>query len=600
MPAQSVPSLKQIQAWSDERSFERGRRYYDDGAVFDTRREGNTLKARCEGSQGGPYRVEVRLGGAGGAGGAIASASCSCPVGDGGRCKHAVALLLAWRYDPEQFAETQPLEVALAGRSKEELIALIQQMIREQPDFESILTTPLPVPGRATGPVSPDAYRKQAAGVFKRGGNEWGAEAEIAAGLAGIVAIGDRFAEAGEPANALSVYEGAAGEVMRRQRRYEYEDEPGDLLTVVGDCAERAAALLAKLTDPAARERLLRFLFDVFRYDVELGGIDVLGDADEAFVRDTTPAERRTIAGWVRDGIKGQRDWAREAYGDLLLDLEADTLDDESYIRVCREAGRRGDVIDRLLALNRVGEAEAELRQAGESYELTNLADRFVAAGRGAVAEALVLERSTAKPARGDHEHGRRVVGLLEWLKGRAVARKDAAGAAALALQIFRLRPSIEGYHEIKERAIKAGDWASTRPTLLDQLRKDKSYGRHLLPRIHLDEGEIDEAIEAVTPAKRGGGDFDGWGGAMELEVAKAAEKLRPRFALACYRKQAESLIRTGGRPNYKSACGYLKKVRTIYRDEGEPEQWGRYLAQLREQHHRLSALKDEMAKAKL
>src|SRR4051812_24849905 len=106
MASQPVPSRKQIRCWVDERSFDRGEHYYDDGAVFDTRREGNALKARCEGSQGGPYRVQVRLGD----GGAVQSADCSCPVGGGGRCKHVAAVLLAWRYDQEQFAESRPLD----------------------------------------------------------------------------------------------------------------------------------------------------------------------------------------------------------------------------------------------------------------------------------------------------------------------------------------------------------------------------------------------------------------------------------------------------------------------------------------------------------
>ena len=40
---------------------ERGRSYAEGGAVFDTRRQGPTLKARCEGSLPEAYRVSATL-----------------------------------------------------------------------------------------------------------------------------------------------------------------------------------------------------------------------------------------------------------------------------------------------------------------------------------------------------------------------------------------------------------------------------------------------------------------------------------------------------------------------------------------------------------
>ena len=78
-------------------------------AVFEGRREGRTLKAKCEGSQGGPYRIRVDLSADG-----IASATCSCPVGGHGRCKHVAAVLLAWQDDPERFPGAESTEAILA------------------------------------------------------------------------------------------------------------------------------------------------------------------------------------------------------------------------------------------------------------------------------------------------------------------------------------------------------------------------------------------------------------------------------------------------------------------------------------------------------
>src|SRR5690349_10075537 len=118
----TIPGVSQAEILDrvGERSFERGYAYFRRGSIFDTQRQGAVLKARCHGSQGGPYRLEATLGAEG-----ILGAHCSCPVGSGGYCKHIAALLLTWLDRPEQFTETEALDAALERRSKAELIALV-------------------------------------------------------------------------------------------------------------------------------------------------------------------------------------------------------------------------------------------------------------------------------------------------------------------------------------------------------------------------------------------------------------------------------------------------------------------------------------------
>src|SRR5207248_10736176 len=144
-PMSTLPHLtaRAVRAWVDDRSYDLGRKYYDDGALFDTRRQGSTLKAMCRGSSGGPYRVQAALGDDG-----VEKADCSCPVGDGGHCKHVAALLLAWARQPGSFREVEDTDAALQRRSKAELVALVKLMLRRQPELESLLETPLPGEGK--------------------------------------------------------------------------------------------------------------------------------------------------------------------------------------------------------------------------------------------------------------------------------------------------------------------------------------------------------------------------------------------------------------------------------------------------------------------
>jgi len=265
-------SEKEIRSRVGEQSFQRGQQYFRSGAIFEARRQGITLKARCEGSRAEAYRLHVTFDAQG-----ITEADCSCPVGDGGHCKHVAALLLTWRERPEAFTEIEELDTALERRSKAELIALIKQMLRQQPDLELLLETPLPTSGKRHMPVSPETYRRQAEAAFRRGGHDWDAEAGVADELLAIKEIGDGFAQQHDYASAAVVYEAVSAEVLDHYEMF--PDEGGDLGGVVNECVEGLGNCLAGERDNSAtREAILRALFAIYRFDIDYGGVS-LGDA---------------------------------------------------------------------------------------------------------------------------------------------------------------------------------------------------------------------------------------------------------------------------------------------------------------------------------
>jgi uncharacterized Zn finger protein len=126
----AIPEVSEraIERRVGERSFNLGQQYFRDDAIFDARRQGQTLKARCHGSRDQAYRVQATFNDK-----ELVAAECSCPVGGGGFCKHVAALLLTWRERPEEFTEVEDLDTALARRNPEELIALIKLMLRREP-----------------------------------------------------------------------------------------------------------------------------------------------------------------------------------------------------------------------------------------------------------------------------------------------------------------------------------------------------------------------------------------------------------------------------------------------------------------------------------
>lgn len=581
-------------------SFQRGHSYYRSGAIFNARRQGLTLKASCEGSYDNAYRVEVTFGKNG-----ITGAVCSCPVGVS--CKHTAALLLTWLHKPEEFKDLEDVDAALQRRSKEELIVLVKQMLRQEPDLDALLEMPLPAAGAITpdgqpAPVDAEAFRRQAEAAFhptrssRRGRyyddyDDGPYPDDAVAKLDALVEMGGDFERQGAFAAAAAVYEAVSSVALDHYEEYNSEDE-FDL--PIATCVEGLGRCLEGTPqgDPA-REQILRALLAVYRFDVDFGGVGLSDEVPDLLVEKTTPDERAAIAGWVRDILPAGSDWSanwhRQTYGDLLLSLEEDTMDDETFLRVCRETGRTGDLVDRLLSLGRVDEAMSAAEGVTD-YEALALADLFVRHGHGATGEAIMRERA----AKTDDPR------VLDWLKGRYVERGDIGAALEVLTKRFRMQPTLEGYREARALATRRDRWEPLRPQLRMFLREARH--NYLLIDIYLDEGEIDNALHALDALKDGGAYAYGYGYGdnIALKIARAAEKTHPYAAIDIYQKQAERLIANRGRDNYNTAAGLLAQARMLYERQGQGETWQAYIAGLREGNRTLRALKEELDRAGL
>ncbi|HEY1380590.1 MAG TPA: SWIM zinc finger family protein, partial [Gemmataceae bacterium] len=347
-----------------EASVHKAKAYLRKDVWSDLRVQGDTVKGRCRGQAPDPYRVAVTF-----EGDAIAGADCSCPVGAGGHCKHVAALLLYYREHPDVFVEVEELDAALERRGKGELVALIRRMIRRVPELELLLEAPLPGYTDPAAAEDPEPYRRQARAAFAHGGDEWGSAPAVAHELADIVATGDEFRAAGAHAAAVAVYRAVAEEVLRRFERF--PDDDGDLLVVVGDCATGLCHCLeAAAADAPHRDALLRALVDLYVADESHGGLGVSDSVPEALLHRTTAAERRWIAARLREALPRGESWSdeyqRRAIGSFLLELEAEELDDEAYLRLCRETGRAVELVDRLLTLDRLAEAMKAIKAADD------------------------------------------------------------------------------------------------------------------------------------------------------------------------------------------------------------------------------------------
>lgn len=575
-----------IRQYIGAESFRRGENYFRDGMIFNVRRTDTVLKANCHGSGGNIYRVSATI-----EDGAIADADCSCPVG--GCCKHIAALLLTWLNQPDDFQAIEETDTVLERRSKEELIALVKQMLLRAPDLESLLELPLPTGKKSKQRINPETYRRQVAAAFSGSDFEYGAASSIANELSATLEIAKGFLAQGEIENAATVYDAIANGIVEN---YEgVNDESDSLSVVVQDCIEGLNQCLEDKAEHAnieLREKILRTLFEIYSFDIDFGGVGLSDGVPDLILKHADDSEKNQVANWVRTAMNSSRrasseytdNWHRQAYGGFLLRLQANLLDDVAFLRLCRETHRLDDLVTRLLKLKRVDEATKETAQASD-YELLELADIFLQHKQVAVAERLMTERAkTTKDTR-----------IFDWLKERSKQRDNYNDALVWARKINDVRPSLEQYREIRKLAQQVGTWADARAELLADLERRKDYA--LLTQIHLDEKEIDAALRTVEKTRSG---FPYLPPDLRLSVAKAAEETHPRDALRIYCQVAERIVERRDRGAYTEACKFLQRVRALYQELGEADTWEQYLTKLKAETKMMRAFKDEMAKAKL
>lgn len=579
-----------VRNWVDSRSFTRGRRYFQQGTILNAMQQGNKLKAQCYGSMPYPYRVWIQLGAEG-----IEAGECSCPVGPGGHCKHAAALLLTWLDDPGSFLEAEAMETALAKRKKADLIGLIQHMVARYPDLEELIRLPGPGQSSEAGSPLPDVIRRQINQAMSHGdyGHAYyGAAAGIANELEAILRQGDIYLREGDWHNATTVFITLVEEMLAQYNQI--YDHDGNLIGVVYDCSEKLGECLLLTSEPGARQDILRTLVEVLIFDVEIGGYGFSDEAKDIVLTQAKQEEKLNIERWIKaalaniaeeDDISG---WRRGAYGRFLLELQADAMTDEQYIELCRSAGLYPELVDRLLSFNRVKEAVATAQDASD-YELLALADLFVAYDLGDVAEELIWARmATSSDSR-----------LEEWLKEHAVSLGDWTKALTHAESLFWQRPGTEQYAEIESIARELDQWPQRRQAILARLSSKKEYV--LLTRISLLEGDIDAALEYLAQVQQAPKmHYWHWDRRLGVDVAAAAEETHPREAIRLYHQEAERLIAGRGRGNYASAVEYLKRVKALYKQLDELDEWQKSLQTIKNQKPRLPAMLDELGKAGL
>ncbi|HZO92061.1 MAG TPA: SWIM zinc finger family protein [Chthonomonadaceae bacterium] len=611
-----------VQESTDGGSFSRGKSYYRSGHIFDAVVRGNTISARCEGSDVRPYTVRATLPTADQKDArAVISYECDCPRG--GFCKHVVALLLTWIHKPETFEVRPEIAALLKDKSREELLALVLRMVEQNPELESLLDLPFPTaahePGAAGRPtILAGTIRKQTAAAFRRNGYEWGAASAIASDLEKVYRLGEDYARAGQWANALVVYSTLTEEIG--QNYGQVDDEEGDLAEVAQRCCDGLAQCLeiqkdlpeGERLEPDLRAQLVKSLYDLWNSDTELGGIDLAADVPEVLACNVTDAERAQVEEWVRRQMRPGRDfsanWHNRALAEFLMTLKEHAgLDDEARLAEYRNFRLYEDMAAFLAERGRVDEALGIAEDHLTDWtEVLGFARTLAEQGKESAQRACAFVEARLKQAEKAKQQEHAVRGYLDWLGAQYTRLGMTGEALAIQLRRFQADPSPDTYQDARAAALLPGQppelWAELRPNLIATLEQKKAWSA--LVSIYLEEKQVRDALDALArfEMQKSHDSFGLYWGVNDLRLrcAQAAEKEYPDEARTIYQNMAEDLIEQRGRGNYQEAAKFLRRVRDLYQKQGRGSEWQTYIASLRERNKSLRAFKEELDALKL
>ncbi|HST21369.1 MAG TPA: SWIM zinc finger family protein [Blastocatellia bacterium] len=513
-----------VRALASEQSFERGKRYYLDGAISETMLQGKELSGECAGSQYEPYEISVTFSARG-----IKDASCTCPYEYDGICKHAVALLLTYIHQPQAFHLAASVEEMLKQRSKEELLAIIGAMLKQKPKLRALVELAATAQDASAGKaVDTAAIRKSARRVLQYNYEDYYSSRKIAKELRALSQIADPFVKANDWLNAGRIYHALLDEIVSGYDEIiQQVDENGDIAVVVNECTEALGKCLNKSDiDSRTRREWLETLLDAFAKDVEIGGIDFAYDASDIIIKQADDEEWVWVEARVRTLANGSRDWGREQLISFLA----------------KGMGQRGRKSEAESLIREIGTPEQQaqlLIKEGRIEEAVQMMNDIVESKPGLVTQfADWLLEAKAKPAALNFvlRHERTASwGRDQWLADYYRSHGTPQEAVVAQKTLLVNSPSVEQFKVLQALCHKTKNWPEVRAEVLAGLEHARRFDA--LVEIALHEGDVARALEVLPRAT-------GWSATnLRMKVAEAAEKELPYEAVRLYLERVEQEI---------------------------------------------------------
>jgi hypothetical protein len=591
-----IPSLSEsaIKDRFDRSSWQKSETYFQQGFSH-LELNDMTISGRCQGQLPRPYRVQVTFNNRG-----IDKAECSCPVGDGGYCKHTAALLRTWIKRPNQFTvHIRPssgtpdvnIETRLSGMVREELIALVTQIFQLHPELTDLVTLR---PVDPTNSIDTKAIYERIEKAILNGDD---------AAIDRVLSIGTEYFDKKQNYQSAQVVLSVAKAIIDHKDEYGFDDDddddedydsyygydddddedlPANIETTIRKVAEQLGKCLPLIDNSKQRQSLLGDILDLY---LEIEQWDIDNVFTSLLFEGLQESETRWLARRVRDKIGKEKDRDQVTIlQEVLFRLEYDQLGDDEFIQLARATQHYNDMIERMFSIGQADQAIKSIR-SWPDYLIMPLLPTFAKHNASDRIEPVIKELVNA------NIHSQ----LRGWLVARYLEQGDTKSASELNLKVFQERPSLDFYRNVHE-STDASLWPDLHTKLLAELQKKRNYS--IIVDIALDEKDYGLALATLHTALTTKSTMPDY--FLRAKVADAIQKDRPEDAIRLYLDEIQMLIEQRGRGPYAAAAQHLKKVHALYKQlELEPV-WDSLITRIKDDNRRLTAFIDELRKAKV
>ena len=566
---------------TDERSWERGEVYFEDGAVYALLEDGDAVQAKVRGQRN--YRVRLYVEGGEWDG------ECSCPMGDAGVfCKHCVAVGLACidaglitakgasgcgnasrrKENREQACPAVTLDNLrqfLLKQRNEELVHIIMQQVLEDDRLrESLL---MKVARQRPEGLDIATFRSAIDSATDTGGFvDYNTTFGFARGIEEVVNSVAQLLEEGHPDAVIELSERALERCEEALGMM--DDSNGEMTGLLGRIQEmHHAACVAAKPDS---EELAHRLFDwemATDWDTFYGAAEAYAD----------------VLG--KKGLKVYRQLAELAWKEVPklgpgVDRRSFEGSRSRLTSIMESLARADGDVEALVAVKR--------RDLSSPYQYLKIAEIYKKAGEADRALRWAEDGIKAFPNRPDER-------LRDFLANEYHRRKRHDDAMALVWANFVERPYLHPYQELKRHATRARVWNAWREKAIGHIRtaicrtRRESANRSTFGMMNTDHSTLVEILlwenkpeKAWEEAQAGGCDERLW-----MQLAKLREKQHPADSLEIYRRQVEPIINHKNKDAYREAVAMIKKVGELMRRVGRSKDFTAYVASIRDTHRR-------------
>lgn len=592
-----------IKRLARSQTFDRGEDYYEQSAVINVTCRDRLLQAEVEGSQYEPYQVQIELDETG-----IVDTACSCAYGQGGICKHRIAVLLTYIRDPGEIDQRPPVSDLIADADPERIQDILVTLVKNHPELadwiESRLETVQSEDGGdddrdQTPDINRKSIRQQVQYILRpTDGQPANAYDPYAAVETDVEKLRDLLnqawtaIDAGDGETALDILEPLADELMDGEwLALSYDDS--NAIFEFFDEVDRTLAEALLTTDLSESERA-DWEDRLWRWENEMGSYThrpPYSVALEAAQRgwDFEPVQRAMHGdASYADFWEGDPPWYAEEFIRARLNVLERQDRIEEYLNLAAAADLIDAYVTKLVEEGRIDEAV--------EYGHHNLYSPD---------EALTLARALRNHDRPQAaleiaQHGLTLEGsgkaeLAEWLRDRASSLGEHEVALEAAIAAFNASPTLAAYQATEELA--GEEWPDVREELLASLR-DKDTTQRIAPQhveIFLYADRYDEAIAIADR-------FDDY--KVVEPVVEDVWKDHPHWTIDACKEQAEPIIEEGQSQRYHHAVNWLEIAGKAAEAAGVLDEWRTYAEDLRDEHYQkyklrpmLEELLEEFAK---